>query len=408
MTLRSFILGLAGAIVICTLTYINDFVLRQTYLVGNHLPVSIYGTLIIFLVLNMALYRVWKRLALTGRELVIILAMTLTACCIPSSGLLRTFTSVLMMTHFRNKMEPGWQKNRVISEVVPEKMLVDIRKKVLETTVEQVKGDTAILKDALPGDFASLDQPMLHIYLHDGTVRKVRRIVAYDPKTKTCKLDTAIGSGVIIPDGSPCKVTVNNEDRVLTPFLQGEKRNTVDKLTVPYSAQTMTISKEAMTLPPGAPAVDGYFEGMKVEFRGGLLNGVVTSIAKYEGASRKVVFAAPLAQEPIPPVSFEITDPQDSGFIFSVKDIDTKVVAAGKDFIRLGPIISSVNDCLTDTYVEFLDPPLAGQKFLVVDYAGSQRKLVFARPLGAEVKPGSRVRISSRARPASYQGQGKV
>lgn len=123
MTLRSVILGLLGAGAVCAVTFFNDRVLRQTHFVGNNMPVSVYGSLILFV----ALVNPWsRRLALTGRELAVILALTLAACCIPGSGLLRSFTSSLVMPHHYIKTEPGWREEGVL-EMAPKKMLADVR-----------------------------------------------------------------------------------------------------------------------------------------------------------------------------------------------------------------------------------------------------------------------------------------
>jgi hypothetical protein len=123
MTVRSVILGLLGAGVVCAVTFFNDRVLRQTHFVGNNMPVSVYGSLILFV----ALVNPWlRRLALTGRELAVILALTLAACCIPGGGLLRYFTSSLVMPHHYHKTEPAWRDQGVL-EMAPKKMLADVR-----------------------------------------------------------------------------------------------------------------------------------------------------------------------------------------------------------------------------------------------------------------------------------------
>ena len=48
MTLRAVILGVLGAVSIAAVGYINDEVLYLNCLVGNHLPVSVFGLLIVF------------------------------------------------------------------------------------------------------------------------------------------------------------------------------------------------------------------------------------------------------------------------------------------------------------------------------------------------------------------------
>lgn len=122
MTFRSVFLGFLGAALICGLSYINDQILQQTYLVGNNMPVAVYGALIVMVaVVNPLL----KRRGFRGTELAVILALTLAACCIPGSGLLRTFTTSLMLPHHYNRLEPGWRETHVL-ETCPPKMLADI------------------------------------------------------------------------------------------------------------------------------------------------------------------------------------------------------------------------------------------------------------------------------------------
>lgn len=122
MTRRSVFLGLLGAITVCTITYFNDWVLRQTHFVGNNMPVSIYGGLVIFVLFLNVMLRKW---ALDGRELAVILALTLSACCIPGSGLLRTFPGSLILPYHHNRLEPAWREHKVI-DAVPKHMLVDL------------------------------------------------------------------------------------------------------------------------------------------------------------------------------------------------------------------------------------------------------------------------------------------
>ncbi|NQT92471.1 MAG: hypothetical protein HQ559_06905 [Lentisphaerae bacterium] len=99
--------------------------MHQTNLVGNNLPISVFGTLALFLlIVNPALGRVSRRLVLSGGELAVVLGLTLAACCIPGSGLMRTFPSSLVLPHHYNKIEAGWQDQHVM-DLVPEQMLVD-------------------------------------------------------------------------------------------------------------------------------------------------------------------------------------------------------------------------------------------------------------------------------------------
>jgi len=125
MTPRSVFFGLGCAALLCGVVYFNDFVLKQTLLIGNQLPISIYGILILFVALvNPLLFRLRRGVAFTGKELAVVFALTATACVIPSSGLLRYFTVVLMAPHHHVKTEPGWRENDLMG-LLPQKMLAD-------------------------------------------------------------------------------------------------------------------------------------------------------------------------------------------------------------------------------------------------------------------------------------------
>jgi len=123
--LRAVILGLLGAAFVCSYTYFNDWIMRQTMFVGNLMPISVYGLLVLFLALvQPALRRIRGGLALRPAELAVVLGMVLASCAIPGSNLLRLFTPALIMPNRFENTEPGWQKQKVM-DLVPEGMLVD-------------------------------------------------------------------------------------------------------------------------------------------------------------------------------------------------------------------------------------------------------------------------------------------
>lgn len=124
MTRRAFFSGMAVACAICGLTYFNDAVLRQNFLIGNFVPIVVYGGLLLFLVLNPVLGRFFPRLAFSGQEVVVVLAMSLAVCAIPGTNLMRKFTASVMLPHHLERSQPGWVENRVL-EWVPAKMLAD-------------------------------------------------------------------------------------------------------------------------------------------------------------------------------------------------------------------------------------------------------------------------------------------
>lgn len=122
MTRRAIGIGLFGAVLLCGVSYLNDWVLHQTHLVGNSLPVSVYGTLILFLLLVNSRLGRW---ALAGKELAVILALVLASCCVPGSNFLRTFTSSLVMPHHHNRVRPAWQEAGVL-DAVPSRLMPDV------------------------------------------------------------------------------------------------------------------------------------------------------------------------------------------------------------------------------------------------------------------------------------------
>jgi len=84
MTLRALLLGLGLALLICGFTYYNNQILRQTYFVGNHLPIGVFGVLLLLLFLaNPVLNRVKQGLALRASEFAIMAALGLSVCCWP-------------------------------------------------------------------------------------------------------------------------------------------------------------------------------------------------------------------------------------------------------------------------------------------------------------------------------------
>ena len=126
MTIRAVVLGFLCGAAICGFCYFNDFVMRQTFLVGNYMPISVYGGLLLFLlVFNPLLAWVSRRVALTGRELAIVVVLTLAACYVPGRGLMHYFSTLLMMPHHYARTTPGWKEEGAV-ELAPKRMLADV------------------------------------------------------------------------------------------------------------------------------------------------------------------------------------------------------------------------------------------------------------------------------------------
>lgn len=110
MTSRSIIIGMLGAITLCATGYFNDEVMDSTFLVGNHLPISIYGGLILFvLVVNPLLARLRRAWALSGREIAVVLVLLLAACFVPGRGLGKNWSAIVMLPWQHVRTNPGWQ-----------------------------------------------------------------------------------------------------------------------------------------------------------------------------------------------------------------------------------------------------------------------------------------------------------
>ena len=90
VNLRSVALGLLGVLFICGIAPFNDFVVKNTLLVGSFMPI---GLLLFYLavvcLLNAPLWKWRPRWALSAGELAVALGMTLVSCTLPGSGLMR-------------------------------------------------------------------------------------------------------------------------------------------------------------------------------------------------------------------------------------------------------------------------------------------------------------------------------
>ncbi len=98
MNLRSVTLGLLGVILICAFTPYNDYVLNNTFLVGNNLPLGVTMLVFLFtLAINGPLSKWRPRLAFSSGEIAVAFMMTLIACALPSSGLMRALPASLVV-----------------------------------------------------------------------------------------------------------------------------------------------------------------------------------------------------------------------------------------------------------------------------------------------------------------------
>jgi hypothetical protein len=111
VNLRSVILGLVGVIIICGLTPYNDWVVNNTYLVGNYLPIGLLlFFLTIIMLINGPLWRWTPRYALSSGELAVAMGMVMVGCAVPSSGLMRYLPAALIGVTYQPGVEPAYVK----------------------------------------------------------------------------------------------------------------------------------------------------------------------------------------------------------------------------------------------------------------------------------------------------------
>ena len=109
MTVRALVTGLLATAVLAAVAFFNDMVIRNTQLIGNYLPMSVFGLLILaVLPANVLWHRFRGRVLFTPRELAVVLGIVLFACCIPGRSLMHLFTNQLMMPHHHVQTEVSW------------------------------------------------------------------------------------------------------------------------------------------------------------------------------------------------------------------------------------------------------------------------------------------------------------
>ena len=111
MTWRAVLAGILAGAFVCAFCYFNDAVMHQTMFVGSIMPISVYGGLILFVLLINPLL---GRRVFSAGELTVALAMTLVMCGIPGAGLLRSGTAAMMMPWHWERSNPGWRAEGIV------------------------------------------------------------------------------------------------------------------------------------------------------------------------------------------------------------------------------------------------------------------------------------------------------
>lgn len=134
MSIRAVILGLIISAFLAMFSYYNEFYLQLMALVGNHFPIAIYGgMLFIMLAINPILGLIRKSWVLRRSELAVVLVISLAACSVPGSGLMRLFPTTLANPLEMYGSKVGWQDDQLL-QYVPSNLLPNDG---------QIKGDAA-------------------------------------------------------------------------------------------------------------------------------------------------------------------------------------------------------------------------------------------------------------------------
>ncbi|MEM1211859.1 MAG: DUF6785 family protein [Planctomycetota bacterium] len=118
MSLRAVILGLLWGLLVAVAVYPNDYMMRGTFLIGNFLPVAVFGVFSGLVLVNVSLSRLVPGLALRGGELALAIAMALAVCGWPSSGFYRGFPQLAAMPGHWLETTSKW-KARGIDSYLP-------------------------------------------------------------------------------------------------------------------------------------------------------------------------------------------------------------------------------------------------------------------------------------------------
>ncbi len=112
VTRRAFWLGIIMVIVLAALTPLNDLVMKNTPVIGNHLPIGILTPVMaMVLALNPYLKRTGRH-PFSAAEMVVIFGMLLVAAAAPSSGLMRYLAPMLISPTYLTAQYP-WMKQLV-------------------------------------------------------------------------------------------------------------------------------------------------------------------------------------------------------------------------------------------------------------------------------------------------------
>ncbi len=124
MTVRALIIGLLLAVALAAFGYLNDWAFKLPYLAGNLVPATVFGFLILGLLVVNPLVRLLSRRQLRAAEWCVIIALMLVGSVVPGPSLGWQFADILVWPFRHAELRPGWQRLRVL-DYAPPVMLAD-------------------------------------------------------------------------------------------------------------------------------------------------------------------------------------------------------------------------------------------------------------------------------------------
>ncbi len=126
MSFRSILIGILGAVAMgAGGQYVNKYIPGARGLIRGHLPVSVFGMMIFFvLFINPLIARIRASWRFRPAEIALIMALILVACGITDAGLMRQIPKAPIQPVLMNRTHPGWQRANLIEET-PSALLVN-------------------------------------------------------------------------------------------------------------------------------------------------------------------------------------------------------------------------------------------------------------------------------------------
>ncbi len=195
MTARAISIGLGLGLLVAGFTFFNDAVIRQSWFISNHFPISVFGAMALLVLVTNPLLSAAGWRPLTVGELAVVTALGLVACGWPSFGHYWGFVPNTAMPGHLNQVQPNWRSTQVMSYVPGGSA---------ELPAGHVRDWTQLRDRLLQADGAESQQAALGRFwsaLHPSDQEHIRSMAAESPLTErsTTVLRNAINRALSDP-----------------------------------------------------------------------------------------------------------------------------------------------------------------------------------------------------------------